>query len=331
MRSFAQNNEFPERERTGTAWFSKVSQMPGFSQPVDFHPELARAARFMPRNPVTPWNIRIVRLLTRLQERRTPEGVEVLTLPSGVGIRLHRPPAGTGHGGALLWIHGGGYLIGSPAQDDALCRRFADELGITVAAVKYRLAPDNPYPAGLEDCYAALRWLVELPAVDPARVAVGGASAGGGLTAALAQLAHDRGEIPLAAQLLVYPMIDDRSGSRPGLDHPGHRLWTQKSNRFGWRAYLGGADPAVAVPARRTDLSGLPPAWVGVGTLDVFHDEDVDYAERLRTAGVPCELEVVPGAYHGFDGVAAKTQVARAFFASQVEFLRPRLNPAVVR
>lgn len=330
MRSFAQSNEFPVCEPTETAQVGNVGRMSGLSQTVDFHPELARAARFMPRSAVNPLNLRLVRKLTLLQERRVPEGVEVLTLPSGVGIRLHRPSTGTGSGGALLWIHGGGYLIGSPAQDDKLCRRFADELGITVAAVKYRLAPDNPYPAGLEDCYTALRWLVELPAVDPARVAIGGASAGGGLTAALAQLTYDRGEIPLAAQLLVYPMIDDRSGSRPGLDHPGQRLWSQKSNRFGWRAYLGGADPAVAVPARRADLSGLPPAWVGVGTFDVFHDEDVEYAERLRAAGVPCELEVVPGAYHGFDGVAAKTQVARAFFASQVAFLRPLLNPAVV-
>ncbi|MUL47392.1 alpha/beta hydrolase [Mycobacterium sp. CBMA293] len=303
--------------------------MSGLSS-VEFHPELARAARFMPRSPITPWNIGFVRWMSYLQERRTPDDVEVLTLPSGVGIRLHRPPAGGDRGGAMLWIHGGGYLIGSPAQDDALCRRFAQELGITVAAVKYRLAPENPYPSGLEDCYTALQWLTGLPSVDPARVAVGGSSAGGGLSAALAQLAYDRGEIPLAAQLLVYPMIDDRSGSQPGLDHPGHRLWTQKSNRFGWRAYLGGADPDVAVPGRRADLSGLPPAWVGVGTLDVFHNEDVEYAERLRTAGVPCELEVVPGAYHGFDGVAAKTQVAQAFFASQVKFLRPMVNPAVV-
>ncbi len=330
MRSFAQGNEFPVCEPTETAQVGNVGRMSGLSQTVDFHPELARAARFMPRSAVNPLNLRLVRKLTLLQERRVPEGVEVLTLSSGVGIRLHRPTTGVDRGGALLWIHGGGYLIGSPAQDDVLCRRFADELGITVAAVKYRLAPDNPYPAGLEDCYPALRWLVDLPAVDPARVAIGGSSAGGGMSAALAQLAHDRGEIPLAAQLLVYPMIDDRSGSRPGLDHPGHRLWTQKSNRFGWRAYLGGADPAAAVPARRTDLSGLPPAWVGVGTFDVFHDEDVEYAERLRAAGVPCELEVVPGAYHGFDGVAAQTQVARDFFASQVEFLRPLLNPAVV-
>jgi acetyl esterase/lipase len=330
MRSLAQDNEFPVCEPAETAQVGNVGRMSGLSQTVDFHPELARAARFMPRSPITPWNIRVVRLLSKLMERRTPEGIEVLTLPSGVGIRLHRPPAGADSGGALLWIHGGGYLIGSPAQDDALCRRFADELGITVAAVKYRLAPENPYPAGLEDCYTALRWLVDLPGVDPARVAVGGASAGGGLSAALAQLAYDRGEVPVAAQLLVYPMIDDRSGNQPGLDHPGHRLWTQKSNRFGWGAYLGGADPAVAVPARRTDLSGLPPAWVGVGTFDVFHNEDVEYAERLRAAGVPCELEVVPGAYHGFDGVAAKTQVARDFFASQVEFLRPLLNPAVV-
>ena len=330
MRSFAQGNEFPVCEPTETAQVGNVGRMSGLSQTVDFHPELARAARFMPRSPITPWNLRFIRKVSGLLERRVPECTEVLTLSSGVGIRLHRPTTGADRGGALLWIHGGGYLIGSPAQDDVLCRRFADELGITVAAVKYRLAPDNPYPAGLEDCYTALRWLVDLPAVDPARVAIGGSSAGGGMSAALAQLAHDRGEIPLAAQLLVYPMIDDRSGSRPGLDHPGHRLWTQKSNRFGWRAYLGGADPAAAVPARRTDLSGLPPAWVGVGTLDVFHDEDVEYAERLRAAGVPCELEVVPGAYHGFDGVAAQTQVARDFFASQVEFLRPLLNPAVV-
>ncbi|MDR3659691.1 MAG: alpha/beta hydrolase, partial [Mycobacterium sp.] len=275
-------------------------------------------------------SVRLLAKLTALQGRRTPAGVEVLTLSSGIGVRLHRPPTGTETGGALLWIHGGGYLIGSPAQDDALCARFARELGITVAAVKYRLAPAHPYPSGLEDCYTALRWLVELPAVDPARVAIGGASAGGGLTAALAQLAHDRGEIPLAAQLLVYPMLDDRSGSRPGLDHPGHRLWTQKANRFGWDAYLGGTDPEVAAPGRRADLSGLPPAWVGVGTLDLFHDEDLDYAERLRAAGVPCELEVVPGAFHGFDGVAAKTQVARSFFASQVAFLRSALNPVSV-
>lgn len=263
--------------------------------------------------------------LTSLQNRQTPKDVEVLTLSSGAGVRLFRPEGVTTPTPALLWIHGGGYVLGSPAQDDALCRRFARELGATVAAVKYRLAPKHPYPAGLEDCYAALKWLAGLPAVDPARVAVAGASAGGGLAAALALLARDRGEVPVAAQILVYPMLDDRSVG-PELEDPGHRLWTQGSNRFGWSAYLGKADPAVAVPARRQDLAGLPPAWIGVGTLDLFHDEDLAYAERLRAAGVDCQVEEVHGAFHGFDQIAAKTPVAQAFLASQCAYLRTALG-----
>ncbi|WP_082957624.1 MULTISPECIES: alpha/beta hydrolase [unclassified Mycobacterium] len=259
--------------------------------------------------------------LTSLQNRQTPRDVEVLTLSSGVGVRLFRPEGVTTPAPALLWIHGGGYVLGSPAQDDALCRRFARELGATVAAVKYRLAPQNPYPAGLEDCYDALKWLSRLPAVDAARVAVAGASAGGGLAAALALLARDRGEVPLAAQILVYPMLDDRSVG-PELENPGHRLWTQGSNKFGWSAYLGKADPAVAVPGRRTDLAGLPPTWIGVGTLDLFHDEDLAYAERLRAAGVEVHVEEVHGAFHGFDQIAAKTAVAQSFLASQCDYLR---------
>jgi acetyl esterase/lipase len=262
----------------------------------------------------------------RLQSRGAPSGVEVLTLTSGVGVRLHRPPGASGPGPALLWIHGGGYVIGSPTQDDVVCRRFAKALGITVAAVKYRLAPENPYPTSLEDCYSALTWLSTLPAVDPTRVAIGGASAGGGLAAALALLARDRGEVDLTAQLLVYPMLDDRSATREGLDDPNHRLWTQSANGFGWESYLGSADPNLAVPARRDDLAGLPPAWVGVGTLDLFHDEDVAYAERLRAAGVPCDVEVVDGAFHGFDSVIPKAPVAKAFGAAQIEFLRKTLR-----
>lgn len=289
------------------------------------HPELAKTARLLPRHLVNQRSLKWVRKAESTLSLRAPDAVEVLTLTSGVGVRLHRPPAGSQTGGALLWIHGGGYVIGTPAQDDALCGRLARALGITVAAVKYRLAPENPYPAGLEDCYTALKWLAALPAVDPARIAIGGASAGGGMAAALAQLAHDRGEIDLQAQLLVYPMLDNRSADRAGPDDPGQRLWDKRSNRFGWTSYLGGADPTAAVPGRRADLSGLPPAWVGVGTLDLFHDEDVDYAHRLRAAGVPCELEIVPGAFHGFDAIVAKSQVAQSFFDSQVKFLQPAL------
>ena len=290
-----------------------------------FHRDLARFARFLPRKIVTPTNLALLQRMTALTDRRVPPGVEVLTLTSGVGVRLYRPSGVSSPGPALLWIHGGGYVIGSASQDDVLCRRFASTLGVTVASVEYRLAPQHPYPAGLEDCYAALTWLAGLPAVDPGRVAIGGASAGGGLAAALALLARDRGEVPLAAQLLVYPMLDDRSVG-PQLDDPGHRLWTQESNRFGWSAYLGEADPEVAVPARRDDLSGLPPAWIGVGTLDLFHDEDLAYAQRLRAAGVPCDVEVVQGAFHGFDGVAPKTAVSRAFFDSQCAALRRALR-----
>lgn len=289
---------------------------------VEFHPELRRSARLLPKQMITPVTLPFVRAASRLLWRSAPTGVEVLTLGSGVSVRLHRPAGIAAPGPALLWIHGGGYVIGDAAQDDDLCRRFARELGATVAAVNYRLAPEHPYPVPLEDCYAALSWLTELPSVDPTRVAIGGASAGGGLAAALALLARDRDEIPLVAQLLVYPMLDDRTVGRKELDHPGQRLWNQTSNRFGWHAYLRDADPEVAVPARRTDLAGLPPAWVGVGTLDLFHDEDVAYAQRLRDAGVPCELTVVPGAFHGFDGIAPKADVSQKFFASQCELLR---------
>jgi acetyl esterase/lipase len=275
----------------------------------------------LPRTAITPWSLRFIRAVSKLPGRRAAPGVEVLTLPSGVRVWLYRPPGATAPTPGLLWIHGGGYMIGSPKQDDQLCRRFVRELGATVVSVDYRLAPEHRYPVPLQDCYSALTWLAGLPAVDPDRIAIGGASAGGGLAAALALLARDRDEVSLAAQLLVYPMLDDRTAQRDDLDNPGHRLWNNSSNRFGWAAYLGDADPDVAVPARRGDLSGLPPTWIGVGTLDLFHDEDLAYAERLRAAGVSCEVEVVPGAFHGFDGMAPKTEVSQSFFASQCAVL----------
>jgi acetyl esterase/lipase len=295
--------------------------MPKSAQP-DFHPELRRAARVLPKAGITPFSLKFLRRLSRVPGRSPAPGVDVLTLRSGVRVWLYRPPGVSGPTPALLWIHGGGYLIGGPGQDDKLCRRYAAALGATIASVDYRLAPEHPYPASLEDCYAALQWLAGLPGVDPARVAVGGASAGGGLAAALALLARDRGEVPLSAQLLVYPMLDDRTALRRDLDTPGLRLWNNGSNRFGWAAYLGNADPEKAVPARQSDLSGLPPAWIGVGTFDLFHDEDLDYARRLREAGVDCDVEVVPGAFHGFDGIAPKAEVSQAFFRSQCATLR---------
>lgn len=294
----------------------------------DVHPDLQRIARIAPRRLVGPRTLPIIRALLPLRGRlgKPVGGAESITLGSGVGVRLFRPARTPQPTAALLWMHGGGYVIGNAAQDDRLCSGFSRRLGITVASVDYRLAPEHPYPAPLEDCYAALLWLSGLPSVDRYRVAIGGASAGGGLAAALALLARDRAEVAPAFQLLAYPMLDDRSSGGP--PSPKFRLWDGRSNEFGWAAYLGAADPRIAVPGRRDDLGGLPPAWIGVGTHDLFHAEDLRYAQRLTAAGVPCRVEEVPGAFHGFDLVAPKAQVSQRFFDSQCQSLSAALAPA---
>ncbi|CAN1497719.1 Aes Esterase/lipase [Mycobacteriaceae bacterium] len=290
----------------------------------EIHPDLRRVARFAPRQILYPWSLPLLRRLP-MAKRSSNDGVDVVDLPLGAGARLYRPTAAAAPTAALLWIHGGGYLLGSPEQDDALCRRYVQRLGIVVAAARYRLAPEHPYPIPLEDCYQVLTWLAGLPGVDADRIAIGGASAGGGLAAALGFLARDRGEVSPVLQVLSYPMLDDRTVD-PELDKPGFRLWNARSNRFGWTSYLGGADPAVAVPARRTDLAGLAPAWLGVGTLDLFCAEDLAYAARLNAAGVECEVHEVPGAFHGFDGLAPKAAVSQAYFDSTCASLRRALK-----
>lgn len=295
---------------------------PEASPADEFHPDLRRFARVLPRGAFNRRTLPIMKALTRpMAFLPPPKGTEVLTLSSGPGVRLHRPAADRHAGAALLWMHGGGYVIGTAAQDDSLCQRFVQRLGITVAAVEYRLAPKHPYPAALEDCYDVLTWLSRLPGIDPTRIIIGGASAGGGLTAALALLARDRGEVALLFQLLVYPMVDDRSSDRVA-DNPRYRMWTPNTNRIGWQAYLRGADAEVAVPSRHTDLSGVAPAWIGVGTLDPLHDEDVEYARRLLDAGVSCEVDRIPGAFHGFDMVTPWAGVSKAFFDRQCDVLQ---------
>lgn len=289
-----------------------------------FHPELRRYARVLPRTVVTPLTVSVLRRLPALRTGRGPAGLCTVSLDSGATVRVCRPRYGD-NGSALLWIHGGGYVLGSAKMDDALCVRLAAETEATVAAVDYRLAPDHSFPAALDDCYEALAWLAGHPDVDPARLAVAGASAGGGLAAALALRVRDRGEIDLAAQLLVYPMLDDRTGLYADPFPATRRLWNAESNRLGWCAYLGDAAPDEVAPARRGDLSGLAPAWIGVGTLDVLHDEAVRYAHRLQAAGVRTELSTVPGAFHGFDAVAPKTVVARNFIRAQRVWLRDQL------
>ena len=299
---------------------------------IDFHPDL-RAARFLPRSTVGPRRLTFMRQLMRMYRPGRKAGAVLDHAAPGVPVRVFRPAGATGPRPGLLWLHGGGLIFGSAAMDDPLCRVFADRLGIVVVSVDYRLAPEYPFPIPLEDCYTGLRWLARLPDVDPKRIAIRGDSAGGGLAAALALLARERGRIDPVLQLLVYPMLDDRSSARTDIDPRRLRLWNQNSNRLGWHSYLGaaaagGTVPALAVPARHEDLTGLPPAWIGVGTHDLFHDEDVAYAERLRAAGVPCTLEVVPGAYHGFDHVESRTPVVRAFLRSQIAALAAAFDSA---
>ncbi len=238
--------------------------------------------------------------------------------------------------GVLYWIHGGGFVIGNPELSHVYCTMFADELNVLVVSVDYRLAPENVFPEGLEDCYSGLLWVQDRAAelgIDPTRIAVGGDSAGGGLAACLAQLTHDRAEVDLCFQLLVYPMLDDRTVLRSDHRGTGEFIWSPASNEFGWTSYLGRppvADdaPAYAAGARRADLTGLPPAWVGVGDLDLFHAEDVAYAERLRAAGVECELVVVPGMYHGTDGLpgTSDSPTMIVFNAAKVAALRPHIG-----
>lgn len=282
------------------------------------HPDLRRLARFLPSTAITPRTLWAIRAAESLVPGR--KGVEALTLTSGRGVRLYRPGVGSPTA-ALLWIHGGGYVAGRPKLSDDFCLRLSRRLGITIAVPEYRLAPEHPYPAAVQDCYAALLWLADLPSVDATRLVIAGESAGGGLAAALAFMIRDRGEVSPVLQLLSYPMLDDRTVAKSSVAHL-YRLWNERSNRFGWASYLRGADPAVAVPARRSDLTGLPPAWIGTGTADLFFDENVSYAQRLRAAGVPCQLEVVEGGFHGFDRVAAWTPVGRSYFDSQCEALR---------
>ncbi len=250
----------------------------------------------------------------------------------GVVVRVHRPVDAIGPLPCVYWIHGGGLVLGSRLMEDLRFDKWCVELGCIGAAVEYRLAPEVPYPGPLDDCYAGLAWVhenAEALGIDPTRSGIGGSSAGGGLAAALALLARDRGEPAIAFQLLVYPMIDDRQVT-PSSQWPDP-IWPPNANTFGWTAYLGDAKgtsdvPAYAAAARATDLSGLPPTLISVGAIDGFSDEDIDYAVRLRHAGVPVELHVYPGAPHGFDSLLPGTTTARRADRDMQDWLRQRLS-----
>ena len=255
--------------------------------------------------------MRAARLLEPVAELsdRVVRTDRVIPGSSGVVVRVHRPVDAEGDLPCVYWIHGGGLVMGSYVGDDLRFDRWCPRHRCVGVSVEYRLAPEAPYPGPLDDCYAGLQWVYDHAGelgVDRARIGIGGPSAGGGLAAGLALLARDRGEIPLMFQLLIYPMIDDRQITPSS--HWMDPIWPPVANAYGWRSYLGervaGPDVAIyAAAARAEDLSGLPPTLMSVGALDGFSDEDIDYAVRLRHAGVPVELHVYPGMPHGFDAL----------------------------
>ncbi|NLA74761.1 MAG: alpha/beta hydrolase [Deltaproteobacteria bacterium] len=235
-------------------------------------------------------------------------------------VRVYTPETLKGMAPGMLWIHGGGFILGDLTADDYMVRSMCLNTGCIIVSTNYRLAPENPFPAPVEDCYASLKWMVNNAkdlGIDKTRVAIGGGSAGGGLAAGLALMTRDRGEIALSFQLLVYPMLDDRNITPSSHAITDPRTWDREKNIFAWSAYLGeSAKDGIASPyaaaSRAKELSGMPAAYIAVGELDLFLDENIEYAQRLLQAGVAVELHVYPGATHGFDSVI-NASVAKRF------------------
>ena len=251
-----------------------------------------------------------------------------------ITVRVYHPDKAAGLLPALLWIHGGGYMLGDIDQEDFTAKQFTLAGKCVVVSVEYRLAPEHPYPDPLEDCYAALKWLYnradELK-IDKSRIAIGGASAGGGLAAGLAILARDRVEIKIMFQLLIYPMLDDCNTAPASETVQDALFWTRENNFIGWSSYLGYKPggkkiSCYASASRAENLAGLPPAFIAVGDIDLFAREDIEYAGRLVAAGVPTELHVYPGGCHAFDMLVPGANLSKRFNADIHRALKQALQ-----
>lgn len=266
---------------------------------------------------------------------------EDVTAPSSdghppVSLRIFRPAGATGVLPCLYWIRGGGYVFPGDGDDvndrmdDDWCTGVARAHACVVASADWRAAPEHPFPAALEDCYGGLRWVMRsagILAIDPSRTVLGGASSGGGTAAGTALLVRDRGEFTVAHQLLIYPMLDDRNTTASSHQVSHERLWNRDTNALAWAAYLGeqyGTDEVspYAAPARMEDLSGLAPATILTGELDLFRDENIAYAQRLLASGVSTELHVYRAVPHAFERYAPDSVVGRRFFADRDAVLR---------
>ncbi|WP_163510776.1 alpha/beta hydrolase [Fodinicola acaciae] len=314
-----------------------------------FDPELAPWVEMLPKIDLTGVDIPAMRAAqppdfaelfqNGAYEPANPLDVRDLTIPGpadnpDLRVRIYSPANEETARPGLVYIHGGGFVFGSIEQMDPATTQIADQLGIVVVSVEYRLAPENRFPAGVEDCYAALQWTAAKASelrIDPDRIGVAGSSAGGGLAAAVALLARDRGGPPLKIQVLDVPELDDRLETPSMHAYHDTPLWNRPNAIVSWRSYLpegvtpgsDGVSP-YAAPSRATDLSGLPRAYVSVCEFDPLRDEGIDYAQRLVQAGVATELHLYPGTFHGSALIAAAA-VTKRMNADNLAFIQRHL------
>jgi len=249
---------------------------------------------------------------------------------SSLAVRVHRPKGVQKELPCILFIHGGGMILGGLESEDASARMLCQMVQAVVVSIDYRLAPEYAYPAQVDDCYACLSWIAAHTTdlgIDASRLAVYGGSAGGGLTIATVMRARDNGGPPIAFQMAIYPMIDDRNETSSSHEVTDIGVWDRCSAQEAWALYLAGQEPDhYSAPARATDLTGLPPTFIDVGEVDMFRDEDIAFAARLLVSGVPTELHVYPGAYHASELIAPAAALSRRIWSTRISALVEALS-----